>query len=63
SSAGGILTFFNESGKILNSFNIYLLTVSLTPVERQLTSFFRPTVIESNKLIPQHNTSKINNFL
>ncbi|EGB88186.1 hypothetical protein HMPREF9542_02371, partial [Escherichia coli MS 117-3] len=45
SSAGGILTFFNEAGKILNSFNIYLFTVSLTPVERQLTSFFRPTVI------------------
>ncbi|EGB75303.1 hypothetical protein HMPREF9532_04251, partial [Escherichia coli MS 57-2] len=45
SSAGGILTFFNEAGKILNSFYIYLFTVSLTPVERQLTLFFRPTVI------------------
>ncbi|MCF7459630.1 hypothetical protein L3W87_17285, partial [Escherichia coli] len=39
------LTFFNEAGKILNSLNIYLFTVSLTPVKRQLTSFFRPTVI------------------
>ncbi|EFJ75873.1 hypothetical protein HMPREF9552_00460, partial [Escherichia coli MS 198-1] len=45
SSAGGILTFFNEARKILNSFNIYLFTVSLPPVKRQLTSFFRPTVI------------------
>lgn len=45
SSAGGILTVFNEAGKILNSFIIYLFTVSLTPVERKLTSFFSPTVI------------------
>ncbi len=43
--AGKQSLLIGVAGKILNSFNIYLFTVSLTPVKRQLTSFFRPTVI------------------
>ncbi len=36
------LTFFNEAGKILNSFNIYLFTVSLTPGRTSTYVIFPP---------------------
>ncbi|MGQ7789496.1 tryptophan synthase subunit alpha [Shigella flexneri] len=39
SSAGGVNVFFNEAGKILNSFNIYLFTVSLTRSNVNLRHF------------------------